>query len=70
VIETAREVTGHEIPAEMGDPRPGDPATLIASSDKIRDELGWTPEYGDLADIIGTAWEWHRRHPQGYDTTS
>ena len=67
VIETARRVTGREIPAEVGDPRPGDPATLIASSDKIRNELGWVPEYGDLEDIIGTAWEWHRRHPHGYN---
>ena len=68
VIDTARRVTGRDIPAEVGDPRPGDPAVLIASSDKIREELGWTPQYGDLEDIIGTAWEWHRRHPQGYDT--
>ena len=68
VIDTARRVTGRDIPAEVGDPRPGDPAVLIASSDKIREELGWTPQYGDLEDIIGTAWEWHRRHPHGYDT--
>ncbi len=68
VIDTARRVTGRDIPAEVGDPRPGDPAVLIASSDKIREELGWTPEYGDLEDIIGAAWEWHRRHPHGYDT--
>ena len=68
VIDTARRVTGRDIPAEVGDPRSGDPAVLIASSDKIREELGWTPQYGDLEDIIGTAWEWHRRHPHGYDT--
>jgi len=68
VIDTARRVTGRDIPAEVGDPRPGDPAVLIASSDKIREELRWTPQYGDLEDIIGTAWEWHRRHPHGYDT--
>jgi len=67
VVEAARRVTGREIPAEVGDPRPGDPAVLIASSDKIRDELDWTPEYGNLENIIGTAWEWHRRHPHGYD---
>ncbi|PSQ72340.1 MAG: UDP-glucose 4-epimerase GalE, partial [Bacteroidetes bacterium QH_2_64_26] len=63
-----RRVTGREIPAEVGDPRPGDPAVLIASSEKIREDLGWTPEYGDLDDIIGSAWEWHRRHPHGYET--
>jgi len=68
VIDTARRVTGRDIPAEVGDPRPGDPAVLIASSHKIREELGWTPEYGDLEDIIGAAWEWHRCHPHGYDT--
>ena len=66
VIETARQVTGREIPAEVGDPRPGDPATLIASSERIRTEIGWSPQYGDLEDIIGSAWEWHRRHPHGY----
>jgi UDP-glucose 4-epimerase len=68
VIETARRVTGREIPAAMGDPRPGDPAVLIAGSENIREDLGWTPEYGDLEDIIGSAWEWHRRHPHGYET--
>ena len=67
VIETARRVTGHEIPAEEGAPRPGDPPVLIASSDKIREELGWAPEHSALDDIIGSAWEWHRRHPNGYD---
>ncbi len=68
VIEVAKKVTGRDFPVEVGDRRPGDPAVLIASSDKIREELGWEPEYGDLEDIIGTAWEWHRAHPQGYAT--
>ena len=67
VIETAREVTGREIPSVMGDRRPGDPATLIASSEKIRDELGWEPQIPDLRDIIATAWEWHEKHPHGYE---
>ncbi len=66
VIDTARQVTGKEIPAEEGAPRPGDPAMLIASSDRIRDELGWNPQHDALEDIIASAWEWHRRHPQGY----
>ena len=66
VIETARHITGREIPAVDAPRRPGDPAVLVASSDKIRDELGWTPRFPDLEDIIATAWEWHRRHPQGY----
>lgn len=70
VIEVAKEVTGRDFPVEMGERRPGDPAVLIASSEKIRNELGWAPEYSDLEDIIGSAWEWHRTHPEGYSTTS
>lgn len=67
VIETARDVTGHSIPADVGARRPGDPATLVASSDKIRQELGWQPQYSNLRDIIETAWAWHQAHPNGYD---
>jgi len=68
VIEMARVITGHAIPAVPGPRRPGDPATLIASSDRIRRELGWTPRYANLRDIIQTAWDWHRTHPNGYRT--
>ncbi len=67
VIETCREVTGHPIPAEVGDRRPGDPPVLIASSEKIRRELGWEPVYPDLKTIVAHAWEWHRTHPHGYE---
>lgn len=67
VIDTAREVTGADIPAEVGPRRPGDPAELIASSEKIRRELGWEPQFDDLEDIIGSAWAWHQKHPNGYD---
>jgi UDP-glucose 4-epimerase len=67
VIDTARKVTGREIPAEVGSRRPGDPATLIASSDRIRDELGWTPQHSDLESIIASAWAWHEKHPHGYE---
>ncbi len=67
VIETARDITGHPIPAEIGARRPGDPSVLIASSDKIRRELGWKPQYPDVHDIIETAWKWHQAHPNGYD---
>ncbi|RMG98446.1 MAG: UDP-glucose 4-epimerase GalE [Chloroflexi bacterium] len=67
VIETAREVTGHPIPAEVGPRRPGDPAILIASSETIMRELGWRPQYPDLRTIIETAWRWHRAHPDGYE---
>jgi UDP-glucose 4-epimerase len=66
VIETARTVTGHPIHAVEGPRRPGDPATLVASSAKIRRELGWQPAYPTLDEIVSTAWDWHRRHPDGY----
>ena len=66
VIETAREVTGHSIPANVGPRRAGDPATLVASSEKIRCELGWQPRYPLLREIVDSAWQWHRSHPEGY----
>lgn len=69
VIETARDVTGHPIPVVEGPRRSGDPATLIADSTRIRCELGWTPMYSELRDIIQTAWDWHREHPLGYRST-
>ncbi|MBW1726406.1 MAG: UDP-glucose 4-epimerase GalE [Deltaproteobacteria bacterium] len=59
VIELARKVTGKPIPAIEADKRPGDPAVLIASSDKIKEALGWKPKYEDLETIIKTAWVWH-----------
>ncbi|MEW5985824.1 MAG: UDP-glucose 4-epimerase GalE [Chloroflexota bacterium] len=68
VVETARRITGHPIPAEITARRPGDAAVLVASSEKINQELGWTPRYPRLETIIATAWEWHRTHPKGYDT--
>jgi UDP-glucose 4-epimerase len=67
VVETCRAVTGHPIPAEIGARRPGDPATLIASSAKIHRELGWEPRYPDLRTIVEHAWTWHRLHPNGYE---
>ena len=66
VIETAREVTGHPIPAESADRRAGDPPRLIASSRRAIDELGWTAQYADLKTIIQHAWAWHQGHPDGY----
>src|SRR5579862_3600638 len=60
VIEAARRVTGHPIPVEECPRRPGDPAVLIASSDKIGAELGWKPEYSTLDTIIESAWKWHQ----------
>ncbi len=67
VIETAREITGHAIPVSIGPRRPGDPATLVASSEKIRRQLGWQPRYPSLREIIASAWEWHRTYPRGYE---
>lgn len=66
VIETARRVTGRKISWEAAPRRPGDPSTLIASSEKVKKELGWQPRYTGLEEIIATAWEWHRRMPEGY----
>lgn len=68
VIETARRVTGHPIPARMEERRAGDPSTLIASSNKAKDTLGWNPKYNYLETIIATAWNWHKTHPEGYAT--
>jgi len=67
VIDVARKITGHPIPTEVGPRRPGDPATLIASSEAIKQELGWQPQHSDLEKIVGDAWEWFRRHPEGYE---
>lgn len=67
VIAAARAVTGHPIPAVMGARRPGDPDVLVASSERIRAELGWAPRYPDLHAMIDSAWRWHRAHPRGYD---
>ncbi|KYH34719.1 UDP-glucose 4-epimerase [Clostridium tepidiprofundi DSM 19306] len=66
VIETARNVTGKEIKAEIAARRAGDPAVLVASSDKAKSELGWKPKYDSLETIIETAWIWHKNHPYGY----
>ena len=68
VIGAARTITGREIKAEVGPRRPGDPATLVAGSETIKRELGWQPRFTSLEDIVATAWEWHRAHPQGYET--
>jgi UDP-glucose 4-epimerase len=66
VIETARRVTGHAIPARESARRPGDPAVLVASSDKIKRELQWHPRFPQLEEIVRSAWDWRRAHPQGY----
>lgn len=65
VIDVARKVTEHAIPALETERRPGDPAILIASSEKIRREIGWTPEFPSLETMVRSAWEWYQRHPAG-----
>ncbi len=66
VIETARQVTGHPIPVHELPRRPGDSARLVASSEKIKRELGWKPEHDNIHDIVASAWQWHQSHPNGY----
>ncbi|WP_147804416.1 UDP-glucose 4-epimerase GalE [Alkalicoccus halolimnae] len=66
VIDTVEKVTGKTIPREIAPRRAGDPPVLIASSEKAKRVLNWKPEYADLGSIVQTAWDWHRRHPQGY----
>ena len=66
VIEAAEEVTGTKVNTVSADRRPGDPAVLVASSGKLRAELGWKSRFPDLKTIIQTAWKWHSSHPHGY----
>ncbi|WP_168119750.1 UDP-glucose 4-epimerase GalE [Paenibacillus sp. HB172176] len=70
VIEIARAVTGREIPAAIEPRRAGDPAVLVASSDRARAELGWKPRFSKLEDMIESAWSWHSAHPNGYNDKS
>ncbi len=67
IIETARKVTGKEIPVKIEPRRAGDPAVLIASSQKARSVLGWTPARENIETIIGSAWSWHQSRPGGYN---
>ena len=67
VLAAARSVVGHEVPHEITERRAGDPPVLVASNDKARDVLGWTPKRGSLEEMIGSAWAWRQRHPKGYE---
>lgn len=67
IIETAKEVTGIDIPVQFGARRAGDPSTLIASSEKARSVLGWNPTRTSIQQIIRDAWNWHQHHPNGYE---
>ncbi|HUT94481.1 MAG TPA: UDP-glucose 4-epimerase GalE [Thermoguttaceae bacterium] len=66
VVESSKRVTGIEIPIEYGPRRPGDPAILYADSRKIQGELGWSPRYTEIDEIVASAWRWFERHPEGY----
>ena len=66
VLETVRRVTGHPIPAREMARRPGDPAVLVAGSESIKRDLQWRPQYPALEAIVRSAWEWRRKHPDGY----
>ena len=67
IIETARKVTGREIPVVEGERRPGDPPQLFADPTRIKEELGWSAQITDLGEIIGSAWNWYQNNPNGYD---
>ena len=67
VIRAVEEVTGKPVPVKEGPRRPGDPPALVASSEKIQRELGWKPQYTELKAIVETAWNWHSKHPRGYN---
>jgi UDP-glucose 4-epimerase len=66
VLRACEAIVGQPIAHEVTDRRPGDPAVLIASPEKIVTELRWSPRYTDIRDIVRTAWAWHHRHPHGY----
>ncbi len=66
VVAAVERVTGRKVPVQMGPRREGDPAVLFASSDRLKTELGWRPQFEDLATIVETAWRWRATHPQGY----
>ncbi|KAJ1342292.1 UDP-glucose 4-epimerase GalE [Batrachochytrium salamandrivorans] len=67
IINAARKVTGHPIPADLTDRRPGDPDTLIAASDRAETILGWKRQYNTIEEIVATAWNFHQKHPNGLD---
>ena len=67
IIDSAKRVTGVDFTVVEEARRAGDPAVLIASSEKIREELGWVPEHSNVEEVISTAWNWHKGHPYGYN---
>lgn len=68
IVASVGRVLGREVPHTFGPRRAGDPSSLVASNARARQQLGWSPRYGDLDTIVATAWAWHQRHPKGYGT--
>ena len=66
IVDTCREITGHDIPVKLSPRRPGDPACLVASAGKAKDILGWEPVRSDIRTVVRDAWAWHQAHPHGY----
>ena len=66
MIRTVEEVTGLTVPVKEGPRRAGDPPELVAAPAKAMNELGWKPRYTELEQIVETAWNWHRTHPNGF----
>jgi UDP-glucose 4-epimerase len=67
MVESARRVTNHPIPAVLCPRRGGDPSTLIASSKKAKEQLGWEPSFNKIDDIVASAWNWHKNNPSGFE---
>ena len=67
VLEAAKKVTGIDIPVQFVDRRPGDPAVLVASNEKAKNQLSWEPKLQDIGCIVEDAWRWHVKYPSGYD---
>lgn len=68
IVETVQEITGVKINVIETNRRPGDPAVLVASNEKAKKELGWKPKYPSIESIVASAWNWHKRHPNGYSS--
>jgi UDP-glucose 4-epimerase len=66
VMESVERIGGLPVPHSLGPRRPGDPAVLVASSARLREETGWSPRFGALDDIVRSAWTWHAQHPNGF----
>ncbi|MBW2422067.1 MAG: UDP-glucose 4-epimerase GalE [Deltaproteobacteria bacterium] len=68
VVKAVEKVTGKKVPYRMTGRRPGDPAKLVASSERLRKVLGWKPQFTEIEQVVETAWKWHESHPDGYDS--